>query len=122
MTLISSSLAPLPGEADVLPDLMTGERLVGTGRFFAAFCVVFGTGILLMRECTILPSLAGERYRFTRHGRPDGEGGLRVDPLVLTTLADVGHGAQGLSAGRARRGTRPWQPPIFPGAMRNARK
>src|SRR4029077_7240336 len=63
MTLTSSSAPPLPGEADVLPDLMTGERLVGTGRFFAAFCVVFGTGILLMRECTILPSLAGERYR-----------------------------------------------------------
>src|ERR1700748_611918 len=90
MTLISSSLAPLPGEADVLPDLMTGERLVGTGRFFAAFCVAFGTGILLMRECMILPSLPGERYRFTRHGRSVSEGGLRLDPLALTTFADVG--------------------------------
>src|SRR5262245_2875353 len=120
MTLTSS--APLTGEADVLTDLMTGERLVGTGRFFAAFCVVFGTGILLMRECMILPSLAVERYRFTRHGRSAGEGGLRADPLVLTTLADVGHGAQGVSARRARRGTTPWQPPTFPGTMRNAPK
>ena len=67
MMLISSS-APVHGEADALPDLMTGERLVGTGRFFAAFCVVFDTGILLMRECTILSSLAVERYRFARHG------------------------------------------------------
>src|SRR6266403_1066975 len=118
MTLTSSS-APLGGEADVLADLMTGERLVGTGRFFSAFRVVFCTGILLMRECAILPSLAVRRYRFTPHGRSAGEGGLRVDPLALTTLADVGRGAQGLSARRARRGTTPWQPPIFPGAMRN---
>jgi hypothetical protein len=47
--------------------------LVGTGRFFAAFCVVFGTGILLMRECAILPSLAAERYRLTCRGRSAGK-------------------------------------------------
>jgi hypothetical protein len=45
MMLMSSS-APPWSEGGFLSVLMTGERFMGTGRFLAAFLLVFRTGIL----------------------------------------------------------------------------